>query len=86
MPAVVVDVVRLGRMTALQKPPDGGVRGIVVGDVSRRLVVRTVTQQLMPAFERYTAPFQHALKTRGVWFTCCKLSQKRIPMPHCFVN
>ena len=37
IPAVVVDVVRLGRMTALQKP-DGGVRGIVVGDVLRRLV------------------------------------------------
>ena len=54
----------LGRMTALQKP-DGGVRGIVVGDVLRRLVGRTVAQQLMPAVERYTAPFQYALKTRA---------------------
>ena len=30
---------RLGRMTALQKPA-GGVRGIVVGDILRRLVLR----------------------------------------------
>ena len=30
-------------MTALQKP-DGGVRGIVVGDVVRRLVARTLAQ------------------------------------------
>ena len=64
IPAVVVDVVRLGRMTALHKP-DGGVRGIVVGDVLRRLVGRTIAQQLMPAVERYTAPFQYALKTRA---------------------
>ena len=31
-------------MTALQKP-DGGVRGIVVGDVFRRVVARTIAQQ-----------------------------------------
>ena len=48
--AAVVDVVRLGRMPALQKP-DGGVRGIVVGDVLRRLVGRTIAQQLVPAVE-----------------------------------
>ena len=51
-------------MIALQKP-DGGERGIVVGDVLRRLVGRTIAQQLMPAVERYTAPFQYALKTRA---------------------
>ena len=37
VPESIVDAVRLGRMTALSKP-DGGVRGIVVGDVIRRLV------------------------------------------------
>ena len=42
--AVVVDVVRLGRMIALQKT-DPSVRGIVVGDVLRRLFWRTVAQQ-----------------------------------------
>ena len=64
IPAAVVDVVRLGRMIALQKP-DGGVRGIVVGDVLRRLVGRTIAQQVMSAVKRYTAPFQYALKTRA---------------------
>ena len=51
-------------MTAHQKP-DGGVRGIVAGDVMRRLVGRTVAQQIMPAVERFTAPFQYALRTRA---------------------
>ena len=51
-------------MTALQKP-DGGVRGIVAGDVMRRLVGRTVAHQIMPAVERFTAPFQYALRTRA---------------------
>ena len=35
-----VPAVRLGRLTALQNP-DGGVRGIVAGDIVRRLVART---------------------------------------------
>ena len=42
--AVVVDVVRLGRMIVFQKI-DGGVGGILVGDVLRRLFWRTVAQQ-----------------------------------------
>ena len=33
-------------MTALQKP-DGGVHGIVVGDVFRRVVARTFAQQIV---------------------------------------
>ena len=33
----IVNSVRLGRLTALQKP-NGGVRGIVAGDTLRRLV------------------------------------------------
>ena len=48
-------------MTALQKS-GGGVRGIVVGDVVRRLVGRTIAQQLM---EGATAPFQYALSTKA---------------------
>ena len=36
---------RLGRLTALRKP-DGGVRGIVVGDITRRLVAGTVAKQV----------------------------------------
>ena len=55
---------RLGRLTALQKL-DGGVRSIVAGDVVRRLVARTMSQQLMEDVERATAPFQYALSTRA---------------------
>ena len=44
IPSDIVAAVRLGRMTALQKP-DGGVRGIVVGDYFRRLVSRTLAKQ-----------------------------------------
>ena len=36
-PPSVNDAIRLGRLTALQKPR-GGVRGIVAGDILRRLV------------------------------------------------
>ena len=51
-------------MTALQKP-DGGVRGIVVGDVFRRLVARTLAQQFSSQVEGATHPFQYALSTRA---------------------
>ena len=61
-PEVAVEAIRMERMTALQKAY-GGVRGIVAGDVMRRLVGRTVAQQIMPAVERFTAPFQYALRT-----------------------
>ena len=56
--------VRLGRMTALQKP-DGGVRGIIVGDYFRRLVSRTLAKAIAQKAEDATSPFQHALKTRA---------------------
>ena len=51
-------------MTALKKP-DGGVRGIVAGDVVSRLVARTMSQQLGPATMAATAPHQFALSTRA---------------------
>ena len=37
VPDVIIEAIRLGRVTALSKP-DGGVKGIVVGDIMRRLV------------------------------------------------
>ena len=64
VPEMAVSMVRAGRMTALRKP-DGGVRGIVAGDVVRRLVARTMAQQLGPATKAATAPHQHALSTRS---------------------
>ena len=60
----VVTVIRLGRMTALQKA-NGGVRGIVVGDVFRRVVARTIAQQYAKLGEAATHPFQCALSTRA---------------------
>ena len=51
-------------MTALQKA-NGGIRGIVVGDVIRRLVAKTLAKQFMTRFEDATKPFQYALSTRA---------------------
>ena len=64
VPAEVLRLVRGGRLTALSKP-DGGVRGILAGDVIRRLVARTMSQQLAKAAEVATGPHQHALSTRA---------------------
>ena len=41
IPEEVLRAIRIGRMTAIQKPT-GGVRGIVAGDIIRRLVSRTI--------------------------------------------
>ena len=60
----VVQALRMGRMTALQKS-SGGIRGIVVGDFIRRLVARTLAQQLNPAIEQATSPFQFALTSKS---------------------
>ena len=64
VPDIAIQMIRLGRLTALSKP-DGGVRGIVAGDVIRRLVARTMAQQLQKAVEVATAPFQYALSTKA---------------------
>ena len=64
VPHTILEAIRLGRLTALQKP-DGGVRGIVVGDIIRRLVARTIAKQISEKVEAATAPFQYALKTKA---------------------
>ena len=63
VPHEILQSIRTGRLTALQKE-SGGVRGIVAGDVVRRLVARTIAQQMERAFEIATAPFQYALSSR----------------------
>ena len=55
IPPGIHGTLRLGRLTALQKLR-GGVRGIVVGDVIRRLVGRTMAQQLGKAVEDGASP------------------------------
>ena len=64
IPEEVLKAIRMGRMTALQKPT-GGVRGIVAGDIIRRLVSRTMAQQIRKKVEKATALFQYALSTRA---------------------
>ena len=59
---IATRMIRVGRFTALSKP-DGGVRGIVAGDVIRRLVARTMAQQSQKAVEVATALFHYALST-----------------------
>ena len=63
-PAAAVEGVRMGRITALKKP-NGGIRGIVVGDILRRLVARTMAKQMAARVEAATAPFQNALTTKA---------------------
>ena len=47
---LALEVIRRGRMRASRKA-SGGVRGIVVVDVLRRLVARTIAQQMGVAVE-----------------------------------
>ena len=64
VPQEALDGIRMGRISALSKL-DGGVRGIVVGDILRRLVARTVSKQFMKEAEEATTPYQYALSTRA---------------------
>ena len=64
IPFDILSALRLGRLTALQKP-NGGTRGIVAGDFMRRLVARTLAQQYGPDIENACKPFQYALSTRA---------------------
>ena len=63
-PQEVVEIGRMGRLTALRKP-NGRIGGIVSGEVVRRLVSRTIAQQVSKAVEAGTAPFQCALSTKA---------------------
>ena len=56
----VIRMFRMGRMTALQKPR-GGVRGIVAGDIVRRLVSHTIGGGIRAGH----CSFQYALSTRA---------------------
>ena len=64
VPPDVIALLRMGRLTALEKPADG-VRGIVCGDIVRRLVARTIAQSMSAAVQAATSPFQYALTTKS---------------------
>ena len=73
VPEEIIEALRLGRLTALSTL-DGGVRGIVVGDILRRKVARTIAKQIAKQVEAATAPFQYALSTKAdvsALLTCC---------------
>ena len=65
----VVQALRMGRMTALQKSL-GGIRGIIVGDFIRRLVARTLAP-----IEQATSPFQFALTTKSGYECIAHIAQ-----------
>ena len=72
-------------MTALQKPT-GGVRRIVAGDIIRRLVSRTMAQQVRKKVEKATAPFQYALSTHaGCECIAHAIQAMTDANPHCTV-
>ena len=83
VPNSIRDIFGIGRLTALQKP-SSGVRGLVAGDVIRRVVARTIWQQISEAVEAATAPLQYALTTKAgasVLHTQCRPSRNSTQMP-----
>ena len=64
VPESIQAAIKMGRMTVLSKD-DGGVRGIVAGDVVGRLVARTISQQLMEVVQQATVPKQDAMATKA---------------------
>ena len=72
----MLQAVRIGKMTTLQKS-QGGICGIVVGDFIRRVVARTLAQQQGPAVEHHTSPFQFALSTIDVGASASPTSLKQ---------
>ena len=64
VPNEILIFIGLGRFTALRIEGEG-VRGIMVGDMLRRLVARTMAQQVSMEVEEATSLFQYALTTRA---------------------
>lgn len=64
IPPHIAKALGLGRMVALQKP-HGGVRGLVIGDVLRRVVSRSMAQLFASQFHTACSPHQFALSTRA---------------------
>ena len=64
LPPQITQALGLGRIVALQKP-NGRVRGIVVGDLLRRLVARCLAQTYAPQIHTACKPHQFALSTRA---------------------
>ena len=64
VPEPIAAVLAIGRLVAVRKP-NGGTRGLVVGDFLRRVVARTLAQKFAAHFQRACLPHQHALTTHA---------------------
>ena len=64
IPPNIAKTIGMGRMVALQKP-NGGVRGLVIGDVLRRVVSRCIAQMFSSHIHAACSPHQFALSTRA---------------------
>ena len=64
VPATIIPSLGLGRTVALQKL-NGRVRGIVIGDVLRRLASRNLAQIFAGPIHTSCSPHQFALSTRA---------------------
>ena len=64
VPPTIADAMRLGALTALQKP-DGGIRGIVAGEVFRRVVSKSLAAQFAEEFQTACLPHQLGMSTRA---------------------
>ena len=64
VPPQASQLLGLGRMVALQKP-NGGIRGLVIGDLLRRLVSRSLAQFFATQLQTACRPWQFALSNRS---------------------
>ena len=64
IPPAISAALGLGRLVALSKP-NGRVRGIVVGDLLRRVVARSLAQHHAHTFQQACSHHQYALSTRA---------------------
>ena len=75
VPPQIFRILGLGRLTALKKP-DGGVQGIVVGDVLKRFEGRTMAKQVTKEVDAATSPIRPINKIR------MRVRGTRVANPH----
>ena len=83
IPHDIANALCSGALTAIPKPA-GGIRGIVAGEVMKRLVSKTLAKQFMSEFQRTCHSHQFGLNTRAG--TDADLSRTSIPMLLCSLS
>jgi hypothetical protein len=81
VPLPISQAIGLGRVVALQKP-NGRVRGIIVGDLLRRVVSRSLAQHFAEPIHRACCPHQFALSTRAGTETIAHASHRNPSRPN----